>query len=122
MIDRERILPGPSSSRENGHPLEIPSTRIFQEAVYHKGREMRYTRYTEGPAAGKHLEDVMYLGSGRGRKEGVKRTRYSGRFRHAARGAEKSGRGWRVAGVGDVQVDGVTIRERKWGAGVTDKF
>ena len=37
-------------------------------------------------------------------------------------GHRASGGGWRVAGVGDVQVDGVTIRERKWGAGVTDKF
>ena len=34
-----------------------------------------------------------------------------GRRRHAERGAELSGGGWRVAGVDDVQVDGVSRRE-----------
>ena len=31
-----------------------------------------------------------------------------GIYRHAEKGAEKSGRGWRVVGVSDVQVDGVS--------------
>ena len=43
------------------------------------------------------------------------------RRRHAARGAETSGGGWRVAGVGNVQVEGVPRWERRWGAGVTER-
>ena len=54
------------------------------------------------------------------RKGGDKRTRNGGRGRHEARGAETSGRGWRGAGVNEVQVDEVTLWERRWGAGETD--
>ena len=42
------------------------------------------------------------------------------RCRHAARGAETSNGIWRVASVGDIQVDRAPIRERIWGAGVTE--
>ena len=44
-----------------------------------------------------------------------------GRHRNAVRGAETSGRGWRVAGVGDVQVDSVLQQERRLRAGVTER-
>ena len=43
---------------------------------------------------------------------------HCGRSRHATRGAEMSGGGWWVEGVGKVQVDDITLRERGWGAGV----
>ena len=36
---------------------------------------------------------------------------------HAERGAETSGGGWQVAGVGNIQVGGDSHRERKWGTG-----
>ena len=42
------------------------------------------------------------------------------RCRHAARDADTSGGGWRLAGASDVQVGGALRRERKWGAGVTE--
>ena len=64
---------------------------------------------------------VRYLSTSRGRLRGGKRTRNDDRFRHTTPGEEISGRGWRVAGVGDVQVDVVPRRERRWGAGVTKK-
>ena len=38
-----------------------------------------------------------------------------------AQGAETSGGGWRVAGVGVVQVDDPPRRERRWGAGVAER-
>ena len=38
------------------------------------------------------------------------------RCRHAARGAEASGRGLQVAVVGNIQVDNAPRRERSWGA------
>ena len=42
--------------------------------------------------------------------------------RHTERGAEMSGGVWRVAGVGNVQVDGVPLQERRWVAGATERF
>ena len=44
-----------------------------------------------------------------------------GRRRHVVRGAGTSGGGWRVVGTGDVQVDVVMFRERRWGAGMTER-
>ena len=44
-----------------------------------------------------------------------------GRCTHAARDAEMNNRGWRGAGVEDVQVDGVLSWERKWRAGETER-
>ena len=38
----------------------------------------------------------------------------SGRSRHVVQVTEMSGGGWRVAGLGKVQVDGVPCRERRW--------
>ena len=40
-----------------------------------------------------------------------------GRLRYMAWGVDTSGRGWRVAGAGDIQVVGALRRERRWGAG-----
>ena len=42
-------------------------------------------------------------------------------FRHMEWGTETSGRGWRVAVVVNFQVDDVPLRERRWGAGVTER-
>ena len=41
------------------------------------------------------------------------------RSRHTARGADTSGGSWRVAGVDDIQVDGASRQERRWGVSVT---
>ena len=41
---------------------------------------------------------------------------------HIERSAEMSNGGWQVAGVGDIQVDGVLIQERSWVAFVTESF
>ena len=43
------------------------------------------------------------------------------RRRHAARGADTSGGGWRVAVVGDFQVVGASLRERIWRAGENER-
>ena len=43
--------------------------------------------------------------------------RNNGRCRHIVWGAETSGRGWRGAGVDNVQVNTVPLRERSWRAG-----
>ena len=40
---------------------------------------------------------------------------------HEARGAETSGRGWKMAGAGDVQLGVDSILERRWRAGDTQK-
>ena len=53
-----------------------------------------------------------------GKRGGQIGTGRGGRNRHAARRAETSGEGWRVIGVGEVQVDDVPRRERRWGVGV----
>ena len=54
----------------------------------------------------------------RGRKRGEHTVTGNGdKRRHAAQGAEKSGRVWRVASAGYVQVGGALHRERRWGAG-----
>ena len=45
----------------------------------------------------------------------------SKRRRHAAWGAETSSGGWRVTGVGNVQVDGVPRQERRWGVRVLER-
>ena len=34
---------------------------------------------------------------------------------------QSSGGGWRVAGGDDVQMDGVSLRERRWGAGAIER-
>ena len=62
------------------------------------------------------------LGAGRGRKWGGENRRGNGSScRHAAQGEETRGGSWQVEGVVDVQVDGVPRRERRWGAGVTER-
>ena len=43
------------------------------------------------------------------------------RPRHAARDVETSGEVWWVTGVGDVQLDGVSRREKRGGAGSTER-
>ena len=40
------------------------------------------------------------------------------RIRHVERDEEASDRGWRVAGLAEVQVENVPLRERRWGEGV----
>ena len=41
-----------------------------------------------------------------------------GRSRHVAQGADTSGGGWQVAGMGDGQVDNAPLWERRWKAGL----
>ena len=48
-----------------------------------------------------------------GRKDAI----HGGRSRHDVRDAKMRGGSWRVAGVGEVQVDNVTFQERRWGLG-----
>ena len=43
------------------------------------------------------------------------------RRRNAAWGADTSRRIYPVAGVGNIHVDSAPIRERRWGAGVTER-
>ena len=43
------------------------------------------------------------------------------RRRHVEQGTELSDRCWRVAGVGNVQMDGFPHLERRKGAGATDR-
>ena len=43
------------------------------------------------------------------------------RGRHAVQVAETRDRGWRVVGVGGVQVDGALFRERRWVAGERER-
>ena len=43
------------------------------------------------------------------------------RGRHAVRGAKMRGGGWRVVGMGDVQVDSALYWERRWGAGARER-
>ena len=43
----------------------------------------------------------------------------SGRHMHVAQGKETSGGSWRVAGVGEVPVDNVPRRDRRWREVVT---
>ena len=44
-------------------------------------------------------------------------TGHGGRRSHAAQGAETSGGGWWVVGMGKFQVDGAFHQESGWGAG-----
>ena len=46
---------------------------------------------------------------------------HGGRIRHATRGADTSGGGWKVTGTVNVQVDGVPRMERRWEAVVTER-
>ena len=43
------------------------------------------------------------------------------RGRHAVQVTDTINRGWRVVGVGDVQVDGALFQERRWGAGERER-
>ena len=80
---------------------------------------MRDTREMEGPVAVKPPGGDRDPVARRGQKRGGQTDAVNDSRRiHAVRGAEMSGGGWWVAGVGDVNVDGVLSRERSWGAGV----
>ena len=53
----------------------------------------------------------------RAEKWGIHSHGNGGRCRHTARCAGTSGRGWRVAGMGDFHVSSALLWERRWGAG-----
>ena len=57
----------------------------------------------------------------RAAKGGQKDMVNGGRHRNAVQVAASSGRGWKVAGVDDIQVEDVSRRERRWVAGETDR-
>ena len=63
----------------------------------------------------------MDLGEGRGRQRGDNGRGNGSRRRHAVQVTEMSGGRLGVVGVGNVQVDGAPLRERRWGAGVTER-
>ena len=55
--------------------------------------------------------------NGGGKRRGTRR-------QNQARGAGRrlSSGGWQGVGVGDVQVDGAPYQERRWGAGVNERY
>ena len=71
---------------------------------------------------GEPPEAVKDLDAGQGRQRGDEQTRSDGRDRNAAQGAETSGRGWWEVGMDNIQVDGVPLKERRWGARETEGF
>ena len=72
------------------------------------------TRDTEVPTAGEPPKGRQGPGfRPREAKGGQTYARNGGRHRDMTRGADTSGGGWRVAGVGDVQVDGAPRWERR---------
>ena len=101
---------------ENQTPEDAERWRSTQGGKGRGTEERRYPRRTNTPSSGRDL------GAGRGRKMGGHTvTGNGGRRRHADRGAEISVGGWRVVGAGDVQVDGASLRERRWGAGARER-
>ena len=85
-----------------------------------QGRMKKETRETEGPGRLKPRRLSGTWAQAEVSKAGGEWTRNNDRCRHAARGTETSGRGWRGVEVDDIQVYGVTHRERRWGEGKTD--
>ena len=106
-------------SRENGHPIRGQTSEDDRRWSITQGGRGGDTRETEGPTTGATPRGQQGPGrrlrAAKGGQTGVGR---GGRSRHAACGAETSGEGWWVVGVGEVQVDDVPRRERKWGVGV----
>ena len=78
-------------------------------------------RGTEGPAVVEPPGADMDVGAGRGRQRGANGRRIRRKTQAHGAGSRVSGGGWQVAGVGDIHVDGVPCRERRWGAGVTER-
>ena len=79
-----------------------------------RDRDIEVQRF---PLQANHLCSDRDLGAGQGQKRGE--CTFTGnivRRRHAVRGAGTSGKGWWVAGAGDVQVGGNSHQERTWGA------
>ena len=61
------------------------------------------------------------LGSGWGGNEGKNGCGNNISRRHAAQGAETCGISWKVAGVGNFQVDVAPLWKRRWGVGETER-
>ena len=75
----------------------------------------------EGTGTGEPRGANRDLGAGQGCKRGENIRRNDSRHMHTARGTETIIIIWRLAGVGNVQVDGALHRERRWGAGVIER-
>ena len=73
----------------------------------------------EGPITDNPTGQTVICAHAEGGKGGQTDAGHRNKIRHAARGAEKSGGGWRVTGGGEVQVYDIPDQERRWGAGVT---
>ena len=110
LAPRARWTPIPETKHQ-----KMPGSGVAQ------GREKRGTRETEGPRQEKPRRLSGTWVQAEGGKGGGERTRNNGRCRHVARGAETSGRGWQVAGVDDVRVDGVPRWDRRWVAGEIER-
>ena len=110
---REWRCPGLSPSRENGHPTETKYQKMPGYGEKHTEGEAE-THGDGGPMTGKPPRSLQGPGCrprmAKGRR---KNAGNGGRSRHVARGAAMSSGGWRVAGVGNGQVDDAPRRERK---------
>ena len=101
------------------HLTEKPNTRRFQENEEHSGRAMRGYRGDGRTHGGRNPRGQKGPESSprAAKVAGHTVTVHVGRRMHMAWGAETSGRGWRVAGAGDVQVGGALHQERRWRVG-----
>ena len=97
------------------------SSLLWQELMNKLPRRRRDPQWKTPPGADRDL------GAGQGRQRGDERTQETASDVGTRCGvqtqsqAAEAGGGWRVAGVDDVQVDGVSLRERRWGAGATER-
>ena len=96
LLQKLPLLIGVSSMEEGGALAPCPCTKIGQDP-------RRNTRETEEPVAGEPPVGYSDLGAGRGwQRGGETDAGYIGRLRHLAQGAETSGRGLQVVGMGDI--------------------
>ena len=96
-----------------------PNTIRLWETEYYTGIERRGN--TGDTGINNRLNSLGSKGTWaqtEGDKGGRTNVKHGGRIRHAAQGAEVSGGGWRLVGVGKVKVDVVPCRERRRGASV----
>ena len=99
-------------------PKKETKNQKIPEIGTHKGRDSQGHRGAEGPVTGDLSGADRDLGEGLGRQREENRRGNISRRRHVAQGAEMNGRGWRVAGVGAVELEENPRRERRWEAGV----
>ena len=113
---RECRRPVPSPLRAKKHTIRYKAPGDDRKWISTQGRIGGDTRDMEGPMTGDPPGANSDLGAGQGRKGGGRTdAELDNRSRHTAQGAETSGGGWRVAGVGRSQLDNVPRQERNQG-------